>query len=375
MKIAYLGMKGLPAKGGPERVVEGIVGPLKDRHEITVYCNADYTPPGTTLAGIRLIRIPSLRGKHTRMLITDLLAALHAFVFGNYDLIHLHNAEAGFVLPLLRLRYKVISTSHTLAYTADKWGPFARFLMRLADFPFKALSNCITCVTPSHEPFYAGYRPVFVIPNGVDPPSALITADVSDLLAAQGVDERPFVLFVAGRIIPFKGAHLLLDAFRRVELNWQLVVLGDRQQLPEYGQSLADLADERVRFIPFIGDKATVLGLIRRAALYVHPSTNQHGMEGMPMTLLEALSLGTPALCSDIPQHQFILQEYGYYFRADDIEDLATRLRWAMEHPEEMQTTAEAACRHVHEHFAWRHIAQQYDQLYTNIAGKKMPAG
>ena len=51
MKIAYIGIKGLPAKGGVERVVEAIVDRLREKNELTVYCNSRYTPEGTESPG------------------------------------------------------------------------------------------------------------------------------------------------------------------------------------------------------------------------------------------------------------------------------------------------------------------------------------
>ena len=103
MKIAYLGIKGLPARGGAERVVEAITQRLADRHEITVYCSRRYSDENSSVRGVRLVRLPSLAGKYTFMTSLDFLAAWHALLYGDYDLIHLHNIEAGFILPLLRL--------------------------------------------------------------------------------------------------------------------------------------------------------------------------------------------------------------------------------------------------------------------------------
>src|SRR5262245_62058292 len=102
MKIAYIGLKGIPSKGGGERAGEAIARRLSSRHHITVYCDQDYTPADATVPGVRLFRLPTLQGKHSRMALLDLLASIHAVLFGDYDLIHIHNSETGFVNPLLR---------------------------------------------------------------------------------------------------------------------------------------------------------------------------------------------------------------------------------------------------------------------------------
>ena len=133
MKITYIGIKGLPSKGGAERVVEAIVHRLASRHELTVYCSRKYSPEGTQVPEVKLVRIPTLQGKYLRSPSLFILSTLHALFFGKYDLVHLHNVEASFVLPLLRLRYKVISTAHGSPFRSPrkKWSRLAQALMAL----------------------------------------------------------------------------------------------------------------------------------------------------------------------------------------------------------------------------------------------------
>ncbi len=79
MKIAFVGVKGLPSRGGAERVVEAITDRLKGKYELTVYCNSRYTPKGAIFPGVRLIRVPTLKGKHLQPFSLFILSALHAF--------------------------------------------------------------------------------------------------------------------------------------------------------------------------------------------------------------------------------------------------------------------------------------------------------
>ena len=136
MKIAYIGSKGLPSKGGVERVVEAVTERLKYKYRLTVYCSCHYTPKTVVFPGIELVRVPCIKGKHLHAVTLNLFSALHALFYGSYDLVHVHNAEACFVLPLLRMRYAVIATSHGPAYDRKKWSPAARFLIRLMDWFF-----------------------------------------------------------------------------------------------------------------------------------------------------------------------------------------------------------------------------------------------
>ena len=115
LRIAYLGIKGLPSAAGADRVVEAIVRRLANHHRLTVYCSASAVPAGATFPGVELVRVPVLKGKHAHATSLFLRSALDALLRRDFDLVHVHNVEASFVLPFLKLRYPVIATSHGLA--------------------------------------------------------------------------------------------------------------------------------------------------------------------------------------------------------------------------------------------------------------------
>ena len=85
------------------------------------------------------------------------------------------------------------------------------------------------------------------------------------------------------------------------------------------------------------------------------------------MMLLEAASLGAPIVCSDIPANTAVLPEQALYFRSGDADDLADKMRWALEHPMEMPRLGQQAQSWVRASFSWDQIAEQYDQLYQNL--------
>jgi len=362
MKIAYIGIKGLPSKGGAERAVEAITHRLSGRHEITIYCSNRYTPLQATVSGMRLIRLPCLLGKHVHMASVDLLAAWHAVLFGNYDLIHLHNIEASFVLPILKLRYRVAATAHGRIKPGNKWGKISAALMRFMELPFGIMTDAMTSVSLRHAQQLSSRfrRPVSYIPNGVDHTEKTDTELARRVLEKNHMPVHDCMLFVADRIIPLKGAHLLLNAFKQIEGSIHLVIVGNLSQLPEYANSLKALADSRTHFIPFLNSRSALLGLMKLSRLFVFPSTD----EAMSMVLLEAASMGTPILCSDIPANMAVLPEQTLCFRSGDVDDLADKLRWALEHHAEMARLGQEAQSWVRTRLSWDLIAEQYDRLY-----------
>ena len=365
-QIAYIGIKGLPSKAGADRVVEAIASRIDHgKFETYVYCSAKLVPAGTEIAGIRLLRIRTLPGKHLRATSLFLFSALHALIFGRYDLIHLHNVEASFVLPILRLRYKVISTSHGPAQKREKWSGPAKKLIEWMELPYMRLSNVVTSVSqPLAREYEQRYRrAVHFVPNGVDSAEDVDTGTARTLLAEIGVQPHNFVLFAAGRIMASKGCHLFLEAALETDGETRFVVVGDASAVPSYDKQLQALADDRVRFVPFIPEKATLMGLLRLCRVFVFPST----VEAMSMMLLEAASLETPVVCSDIPENVSVLPDQAVYFESGNSADLANRLRWALEHPAEMSALAQQAGDWVNQHHAWDTIVHQYELLYANV--------
>jgi len=361
MRIAQFGVKGIPSKGGAERVVEALVRCLSGQHSFTVYCNKRYVSPEAQVAGVSLVRIPTVPGKYLQPVCLFIGSAFHALFRGHYDLIHVHNAEACFIVPFLRLRYRVVATSHGLAYAVDKWGQLDKGLIRLLEYFFIWFPNVMTSVSlPVAEYYRKKYqRNIRYVPNGVDTDATVNMEAAETKLKSNGVKSH-YILFVAGRLDPIKGCHLLLQASEHIKTDRQLVVVGGMSTLPKYGQALRKFASAMVRFVPFIESRAELFGIVRGACLFVFPST----VEAMSMMLLEVASLGVPILCSDIPANTAILPTQAKYFRSGEVNDLAEKLHWSLEHPEAMAELGRQAKVWVKEKFSWEVIAEEYNQVY-----------
>ena len=342
-----------------------LAGRLAGRYDLTLYCGRRYTHTGASLAGVRLVRLPDLPGKYTSMTSVDFLAAWHAVLWGDFDLIHLHNIEASFVLPILRLKYPVITTAHGRITFSDKWTPLPAFLMRSMEIPYAYLSSRRTSVSSLHaSQLEAQYhRPVTYIPNPVDPDPFVDILGARKMLAEQGLSEGEYLLFAAGRLLPIKGAHVLVDAFQQLNGLEHLVILGSQAQAHTYAARLKSLAGSAVTFLPNV-ERPVLLGLMRLCKLFVFPSSH----EAMSVTLLEAASLGTSILCSDIPANRAVLPDQALYFSTENALDLAARLRWALAHPQEMALLGERAQVWVRQQFNAEAISRQYEILYQQVA-------
>jgi glycosyltransferase involved in cell wall biosynthesis len=297
-----------------------------------------------------------------------LLSALHALFFGRYDLVHLHNFEAGFIVPLLRLRFPVVATSHGPAYLREKWGGPAKALMRLCDVLSVRGARAVTAVSRPQAESYARRfgREVRWIPNGVEQPLPHDEEAARRFLRASGAPEDGFLLFLAGRILPSKGLHLLLQAAASLPDLPRLVVVGDLAAMPAYEREIRTMAPPGTVFLGFVDDPALLFGIALCARVFVFPSL----VEAMSMALLEVISLGVPALISDIPENRSVFEPaHVVFFHSGDAADLANGLREIMADPVGADRRAAAAREFLERSYRWPGIARQYEETYRGVLG------
>jgi glycosyltransferase involved in cell wall biosynthesis len=363
MKIAFIGIKGLPAKGGAERVVEAIVKRITPKGVFPViYCDAAYTPPHFFIEGVEIIRVPTAPGKHFRTLSLVLFSTLHALIVGRYDLIHLHNIELSFVLPILRLKYKVLSTAHGFAYTRAKWGFMSKRIMKAMDYLFVKCSTLVSSVSAkdARELQSRFGKAVKYIPNGVGTEFHPDFKRAEKVLNRHGLRRDNYIIFIAGRIEPTKGAHLAIEAVNRLDKDIPLVVVGDDKQIEAYGEDLHRMAGPKIYFQPLIEDPGTLFGLMKYSLLLIFPSL----VEAMSMVLLEAASFGVPIVCSDIEENKDVLGTEGIYFKSGDVESLISKISWVLDHRDDVYVNAHNLQKHIHDKYSWDSITNQYLNFY-----------
>lgn len=350
-------------------MVEAIAVRHAARHQVTVYGSRILCSSGV-VEGVKVIALPAPAAKHLGPVALQLAGATHALARGDYDLVHLHGSENAFILPLLRTRYRVVTTNHGPAYEREKWGAPARCAIRAVEGLSVREASAATAVAYSQarelERRYG--RRVRFIPNGTDAGDRPDAAAAARLLAEWGVGSGDFWLFAAARVDPTKGCHTLIEAHRLTEGAPPLLIVGDLTQAPGYEDELRRLASaSQVRFVPRLNDKATLLGLVAAAALFVFPST----VEAMSMMLLEALATGTPVVASDIPENTDVLPAGVRTFHAGDAQDLARVLReLRVIAPSDLRVEASAAARKVAARHDWNAIADAYEALYREVLGQ-----
>lgn len=335
LSIAMIGQRGVPARGGGvERAVEELGARLADRgHRVTVYCRSGYTDDRLrTYRGMALRRLPAPRSKHLEALVHSGISTVDALLRG-HDVVHFHALGPGIFSPLCAVsrRSASVQTIQGLDDERAKWSPAAARLLRLARTVSACVPNATIVVSEELQRVYAvrHQRHTTVIPNGM---TALPPARGTGVLERLGIEPGRFVLFV-GRLVPEKRPELLIEAFTKLPGSMRLVLAGGTSHTDEYVRALQQqaAADPRIVLPGYVfGDE--LAELYGTAAVYCLPSD----LEGLPLSLLEAIGAGCPVVASDIEPHREVLgttSSGARLFARGDAQELESALRDVLEDP------------------------------------------
>lgn len=342
MNIAMIGQKGYPAHyGGVERHVAEISERIvRAGHDVTVYNRAWYGGHvNTTIHGITVHTVPTIHKKHLDSIIHTFIASFHA-IYTKADVIHYHGVGPALLswIPRVFSRAKVVTTFHCIDRHHQKWNWFARFMLHLGERAACAFAHETITVSRALQQYCRNEYlcETTYIPNGV-PIRAERTVD-EDALASFGLSKDNYILMVS-RLVPHKGAHILIEAFQRLKQerfldprvrHLKLAIVGGSAYTDDYVNSLHQLAaaSNDIVFTDYqSGDALDTL--FRGASFVVHPSMN----EGLPITVLEAMSYGKPTLVSSIPEHLEVIKDTSMHFVENNVASLYERLETLLDMP------------------------------------------
>lgn len=360
MKIAFIGQKGIPTKsGGVDRHVESLAMFLAMKgSEVIVYNRRNYLPEKINeWKGIKLIHLPFINQKNLAAITHAFLATFDA-IYRRVDVIHYHGigpSLLAWVPRLLAPKIKVIATLHSFDYSNDKWSSFAKFMLKLGEKTMCKYAHEVIVLTEVMRDYLLQRhnRQSVIIPNG-----AYIQTSAGDKhLLPFGLTKGNYIITVS-RLIRLKGIQYLIKAFKNLApQNIKLAIVGDGEYLDELEKLSANNSQ-----IIFTGNQTgeALSQLYANAKLFVQASE----MEGLSISLLEAMAHGLPCLASDIVANKQATGEAAVYFTSKDTNDLEKKLKYALEHPIEMQVLGSQAQERARQLFDWDKIADQTLEIY-----------
>ena len=370
MKIAMFGHKRIPSReGGVEIVVEELsVRMAQQGHQVTCYnraghhvCGEEFdTHTADTYKGIRLKSVWTLDKKGLAAVTSSFFAAVRS-AFSRAEVVHIHAEGPAFMCWLPRLFGKrVLVTVHGLDWQREKWQQgFGSKYIRLGEKMAVRFADEIIVLSRNVQTYFQDTygRETVWIPNGVSKPEPV----AADLIKQRfDLKKDEYILFL-GRLVPEKGVHYLLEAFRNVKTDKKLVIAGGASDTDEYAQKLQTLAsgDERIVFTGFVQGQL-LEELYSNAYVYALPSD----VEGMPLTLLEAMSYGNCCIVSDIPECTEVVEDKAVSFPKGNAEELTRQLQNLCDDAGLVAGFKAAACEFITNKYNWDNVVQQTMELY-----------
>lgn len=362
MKIAFIGQKGIPAKsGGVERHVEFLSIQLKNLgHEVLVYNRCGYTPEKLeNFKGVRLIYKSFINQKNLANITHTFLSSLDV-LRRKQDIIHYHGVGPSLLLWLPKIfnpRVKLVATLHSFDYDNEKWSRFAKMMLRLGEKAMFTWADAVIVLTPATQEYAKKKygRETWLIPSGTE-----LDKNIADNFVKLSGLEADQYIFSASRLIKLKGLQYLIAAFKDLATDKKLVIAGDG----EYEDELKELAKDDKRII-FIGNQSgdNLRQLYAHAYLFVQASE----MEGLSLSLLEAMGHGSACLASDINGNKEALRDTGFYFQSRNIKDLEEKLNYILDHSEEVKQKADLAYERACKEYDWRKVAEKTITAYSEL--------
>ncbi len=375
MKVALIGQKGIPAKeGGVERHVEDLAVRLSNEGvSVLAYSRKNYTGVNEKkykYKGVEVVNLPGISTKNLDAITHTFLSCFH-LLFRKVDVIHFHSIGPSsliWLVKILKPRTPVVATFHTQCYLHQKWSAFAKAYLKFGERMCCKRADEVIAVSEGLKDYIKRTygRRASCLPNG-------ITADKKHREAGEikkwGLEKGDYILTVS-RLVRHKGIHYLMDAYKKLNTDKKLVIVGGSSNTDDYVRELKERAEGNPD-IMFTGSQSGIIleELFSNACLFVQPSES----EGLSIALLEAMAYGLPIVTSDIPENKEVIKETGLVFANKNVDDLSFKMKYCLDRPELMQEKGMSAKIRVEENFNWDNIVKGVKDVYKRVSAKDIP--
>lgn len=374
LNIAMIGHKRIPSReGGVEVVVEELSKRMvKKGHFVTAYSRKGKHVSGKEFnnisneielneyEGIRIVTVPTIDKKGLAAVTSSFFATMKA-VFKNYDCIHYHAEGPCVMLWIAHIwGIRTVATIHGLDWQRSKWGGFATWYLKLGEKIAAKYADEVIVLSENVQKYFLDTydRETKFISNGIEKPNVLNADLIKD---KWGLDKDNYILYL-GRIVPEKGIKYLIEAFLNIKTDKKLVIAGGASDTNEFFTEIKKKAmlDDRIIFTGFVQGEV-LEELYSNAYIYTLPSD----LEGMPISLLEAMSYGNCCLVSDINECKEVVEDKGITFKKGDIEDLKVKLQKICDNPKLVKKYKDNASEFICSKYNWDDVVEQTIHLYA----------
>ena len=369
LRIVMLGHKRIPSReGGVEIVVEELATRMADAgHRVTCLNRAGKHVSGKEFEtvslkefrGVQIKTVPALDKKGLAAMTASVTGALVA-AFGKFDVVHFHAEGPCAMLWLPKLFGKrCVATIHGLDHQRAKWGRFARSYIMLGEKCAVKFADEVIVLSKGVQQYFKDTygRETIFIPNGVSKPELRDACEIEERF---GLEKDGYILYL-GRLVPEKGITYLIDAFKSVKTDKKLVIAGGSSDTEAFAQELKERAagDNRIIFTGFVQGR-TLEELYSNAYVYTLPSD----LEGMPLSLLEAMSYGNCCATSDIEECAAVTGDHGLTFPKSNTDALGALLQKLCDEPQTVESYKNTSRDYITQKYSWDDVTERTLELY-----------
>lgn len=369
LKISMLGHKRIPSReGGIEIVVEELSTRMVQLgHDVTCYNRSGHHVSGKQFdtkslkdyKGIKLKNVLTINAKGLSAMTSSFFGAI-AIAFSKCDVVHFHAEGPCAMLWLPKLfGKKCVATIHGLDHQRAKWGKFAsNYILFGEKCAVKYADEIIVLSDGVQQYFKNTYnRDTVFIPNGVNKPQL---REVNLIKNQYGLEKDSYILYL-GRIVPEKGLRYLIEAFKQVKTDKKLVIAGGSSDTDDFMIELKSMAkdDKRILFTGFVQGQM-LEELYSNAYIYTLPSD----LEGMPLSLLEAMSYGNCCVVSNISECTEVVQDKAVVFEKSNVLDLKNKLQSLCDDVYLTNAYKETSSDYICNKYNWDDVVERTLKLY-----------
>ncbi|MCM8788171.1 MAG: glycosyltransferase family 4 protein [Candidatus Omnitrophica bacterium] len=382
MKIAHV-ITRMIVGGAQENTLSTVIGLKNRKHDVFLISGPSTGPEGSMETnvkkyGISFIFIPELVRNISPMY--DVIAFIKLgmnFRRNRFDIIHTHSAKAGFIgrlaAKLFSRKSKVIHTLHGPSFYPYQ-PALVKFCYMLSE---KIAGFCTDYFISVSSVILERYlrrgivkrEKSCVIRSGFEVEKYRDALQFNHLIRNKlGVGKQDILIGMIGRLFPLKGQEYLLRVFAKISSNYpniHLVLVGD-----------GILKDSFERFVKQhnLQKRVHFTGLVEPEKIPYFASAIDIGVhtslrEGLPRAVVQILAVGKPVIAFDIDGAREVIKDglNGFLVPAKNETMLEEKLRFLIEHPEEVKKMGRYGQEMLFEEFSVEKMLAEIEKVYFNI--------
>ncbi|WP_289053718.1 glycosyltransferase family 4 protein [uncultured Pseudoalteromonas sp.] len=282
---------------------------------------------------------------------------LHLVKKLNVDIVHLHGTFSGLVCRLAKVftrRVPIIYCSHGWAYSMDKKNLTKKFY-QVTEYLLSFLCHKVVCI--SHYDFSIKVTP----PNK----TVLIENAITDHFSDEYIKPESKKLLFVGRFDHQKGIDILLNAFKKVDVNYELIVVGGAV----HGTTINKMEYPNVSFLGWLSGEELKQAYLMSSAVII-PSR----WEGFGLVALEAMSASRTIFTSGVGGLKYLTEIIDGDIFNDESELISLLIQFNSYSDKKIQERGCNARNTFKNYYTIERLSSEFYSLYKNVCGKEKNA-